>query len=64
MKIERLKEAIVEAKRFIKKANDVSNIWANGNLCKSLVETGCKETAACKRASMDLSRALSELRKP
>ena len=25
---------------------------------------GCKETAAAKRASMDLSRALSELRKP
>ena len=25
--------------------------------------TGCKETAACRRASMDLTRALAEMRK-
>jgi hypothetical protein len=26
--------------------------------------TGCKETGACRRASLDLTRALAELRKP
>lgn len=47
--------AIEEAKRFIKKAE----------ACKgeNYVKSG-KPAAACKRASMDLSRALADLRNP
>lgn len=29
-----------------------------------MIGLGSKETAACRRASMDLTRALSEMRKP
>lgn len=58
MKIEKVEEAIYEARRFIDKAN----------LARQLMETKkywfmSKETAACRRASMDLTRSLAELRK-
>ncbi len=59
MRAKTLKRSIEEAKRFIKAAEAVST-WKsdNGNV---YVNSG-KEAAACKRASMDLSRALSDLR--
>jgi hypothetical protein len=49
-----------EAMSVIHKADDV--------LAKDLVDkyvfiTGCKETSALKRASLDLTRALAEMRK-
>lgn len=51
--------AISEAKRFIKAAEAAhKRITAE----KLVTITGCKETAAAKRASMDLSRALADLR--
>ena len=64
-----LERAIVEAERFIARAKvaiavvredipdgiDFRNTWAP--------ITGTKETAAVRRASMDLTRALAQLRK-
>lgn len=55
-----LSESIAEANRFIKKAKAAQqrilrdkHAWA-----------GNKDSSAAKRASMDLSRALTEFRKP
>ncbi len=55
---EKLNDAIAEAERFIKASqkaqlrlfDDPMSIY------------GCKETASARRASMDLTRSLSELR--
>lgn len=47
------KEAILEAKRFIRAAEK----------CKSLSFYQSQERAAAKRASMDLTRILAEFRK-
>lgn len=54
MKTENLKRAIEEAERFLAAARrvDAGGYWTFG-----------KEPAAAKRASMDLTRALSELRR-
>jgi hypothetical protein len=61
-KIKSTKLVILEAKKFIKKAEE--SISA---LEKEIDQGGYKyqfkEVAAAKRASMDLSRALSEFRK-
>lgn len=60
MNIETLDNAVEEAKKFIEKAEKaIKRSEEDG-----YTFFGCKETAACKRASMDLTRALSELRKP
>jgi len=57
--INKMEEIIVEAERFIEKAEAYRgrlkiDAWATD---------GCKESAAMKRASMDLTRALVEVRK-
>ena len=64
MKPENLKTAIQEAKRFLEKANQTNaKTWEDCFGKKHVeVEQG-KEAAAVKRASMDLSRALANLRK-
>jgi len=53
-------EAIFEAERFLGKARKAKNKYLdekwNSFYC-------CKEAAAVKRASMDLSRALSKIRR-
>ena len=56
----RLTIAIKEAKRFVSVAES-----ALGKIKEdSLVQyNGCKETGAARRASMDLTRVLAELRK-
>ena len=59
-KIHKYTKAISEAKRFIKRADEAKGELMKGNLSYM---TGCKETAAAKRASMDLTRVLAELRK-
>jgi hypothetical protein len=58
MKIYDLRAAILEAERFLKKAKEVrvSNYAECGLL-------GGKETSACLRSSMDLTRALATLRR-
>ena len=55
-----LEEALYEAKRFLSAA-----IEAHKRLTDDAIVaiSGSKETAACRRASMDLSRKLTELRK-
>ena len=58
MKIERVEEAISEARRFIPKAEKALKL-----LKKKKYWFMSKETAACRRSSMDLTRSLAELRK-
>ena len=52
-----LNEAIIEAERFLRSAQ-------NCKTCSDNFITGCQYRADTKRKSMDLTRALSALRKP
>lgn len=55
-------EAAAKAKRRINaEYKQITPATREGHLLCLI--TGSKETAACKRASMDLSRALTELRR-
>lgn len=58
---EKLLSAMAEAGRFLTKANVA---LTRKELDLSCGYSNSKEDAAVKRASMDLSRALAELRKP
>jgi len=61
MTITKIAEAIEEAGRFIEKAQK-ARTWMEQNdpMCMGL---GNQYTAACRRASMDLTRALADMRK-
>lgn len=60
MNINRIDHAIGEAERFILKARQAkSRLVREGKYSTG----GYRETASCKRASMDLTMALAELRK-
>jgi len=64
MKMAVVKEAIAEAERFIKAAKKVKDKKVT-NICGdtySIIETGAIP-AACKRASMDLTRSLAKMRR-
>jgi len=61
MTLETLNTAIAEAKRFIKRAEEAKKRNYNGK--GEYIVWLSKESAAAKRASMDLTRALAELRK-
>jgi len=50
---------MTEARRFLKACDAL-----NDRLSREEIISGCKEAAAVRRASMDLSRALADLRKP
>jgi hypothetical protein len=56
---ENLDKAIFEAKRFLEKAIDVQRAYK----LDAMIFYGSKVTGAVKRSSMDLSRALTEIRK-
>ena len=56
-----LKIAKREAKRFLERVQALEDRIAEDTPLFALI--GCVETAAVKRASMDLTRALAELRK-
>ena len=61
-----LREAKSEAKRFLRKVDSLEKrfIEANGPYeSHTYLLTGCAESGAVKRSSMDLTRALAELRK-
>lgn len=60
MQIEKIKDAIQESQRFINKAKAVLKLQPQAKI-GTIDYT--KETAACRRASMDLTRVLAELRK-
>lgn len=63
VRVQRLKKAQAEARRFIQASDAAITRFAVENAEKyGAVST--KEFAAAKRSSMDLSRALTELRKP
>ena len=66
MKIENILEAEKEAKRFLKRLEEVKksdinkkvfNTMSSGNITRQ-----SKETSALKRSSMDLTRSLSKMR--
>lgn len=59
-KIKDIENAIFEARRFIRAALAAKEALKYD---KTVSITGCKETAAAKRASMDLTRYLAELRR-
>lgn len=60
-KITQIDAAIKEAQQFIQKAF----AWKKRLKSDSMVGiSGSKEGGACKRASMDLTRALVDIRKP
>jgi hypothetical protein len=53
-----LKAAITEAERFLDLARELQPEFANG------YHNGSKVSGATRRASMDLTRALADLRRP
>lgn len=59
MQTKRLEEAIFEAKRFLNKAEE---LIASGAVGPTYVSDKPVEQGAVMRSSMDLSRALSQLR--
>ena len=67
MTYEALQTAIAEAKRFLESAKRVKVVDVVGTHMMAgkkwkRLETGTKESATCKRASMDLTRALARIR--
>lgn len=63
MQMSAVKEAIADAERFVKKAKklEVYTCYDGTKLPKE-AEIGVR-AAACKRASMDLTRALAKMRR-
>ena len=60
MRPDALDEAIAEARRFLERASAVKQAWrAHGDLSTQ----NPKETGALRRSSMDLTRALADLRR-
>jgi hypothetical protein len=59
MKYENLIKVELEAKRFLGLVEDAKKAILKDS---TVTITGSKETAACRRASMDLTRALAVLR--
>lgn len=57
----RLDEVLEECKRFEERAKEVRRLILKGK--GLLIWAGCRETGACRRASLDLSRALADLRR-
>ena len=60
MNTAKIDKAILEAHRFLRAVEAARRRLE----ADRMADFGCKETAACRRASMDLTRALAELRKP
>jgi len=63
MKIETIDTAIFEAKRFLQKAHDCKKEATKSIYTPSVWYFSGKETGAMKRSSMDLTRALADLRR-
>lgn len=60
MTIENIKRAQVEARKFLERVEDVRKMEERGDF---LEWKGSKQTSALRRTSMDLTRALAEMRK-
>jgi hypothetical protein len=50
-----------EATRFLVKASELKRRWEEDQWSQM---NGCRESGAARRASLDLTRALAELRRP
>ena len=61
MTIKALEEAITEANRFLIRARALSRMHKNETVCDSILDHP-KEQGAVRRASMDLTRSLADLR--
>jgi hypothetical protein len=61
VRVEKIEEAVSEARRFIKRAGVVV---AKAKQSRYGLADCRKESAAVKRSSLDLTRALAEMRKP
>lgn len=62
MNIDKVLKCQVLAKQFLSRASDVRNRYRSDQETEANF-FGTKETAALRRASMDLTRALAELRR-
>ena len=63
MHVEAFENAVSEAKRFLRLASGIK-IEKGVSAPVRWVPCGTKKTGALRRASMDLTRALAEMRKP
>lgn len=67
MTVRKINKGITEAERFIKAANQaisrISEEYPHQSSPDFAPVCGLRETAACRRASLDLTRALADLRK-
>lgn len=65
MDVDRLENAAKEAQRFLGKVRELRDnaLHYSQSLGEQYIDPG-KHTGAVKRASLDLTRALAELRKP
>ena len=63
-KIQRITAAYYEAKRFMDRCDVLFERMEEDETFARYIDFGSKETAAVRRASMDLTRALAEMRKP
>ena len=64
MKIDNILEAEKEAERFLKRLKDLKKVSFGNTIFNknNTHSSGCKETGALKRSSLDLSRILSKMR--
>ena len=62
MKVEAIVAAEEQAKVFLERVKELKLVLMEEG--KSVLFHGCRESAALKRASMELSNKLIELRKP
>jgi hypothetical protein len=61
MLLTRINEAEAEARRFLDRVKALKDSCGNNEYA---ISYGNKETGAVRRASMDLTRALAEMRRP
>lgn len=61
MNAKKLAVAKAEAKRFLATVKALEERCTLDDIYEF---TGCRESGACRRASLDLTRALAELRRP
>ncbi len=65
MRIEEIDNCLIEAERFVKAAIKAKRAIETMHKENSeWYSEASKDVASCKRASLDLTRALSEIRKP
>jgi len=61
---QKLATAVAEAERFIERAKAIQAYRSHSHGTDAYYDAGPKETGAARRASLDLTRALADLRKP